>query len=83
MFLKVMKAIGSANCIDNTIEKKVDKNENIELESDDDIDFYPISNVRSNISNNDDIENLTSSLNDLSVQWCNVENAKASASNST
>ena len=78
-----MKAIGSANCIDNTIEKKVDKNENIELESDDDIDFYPISNVRSNISNNDDIENLTSSLNDLSVQWCNVENAKASASNST
>ena len=78
-----MKAIGSENCIVNTIEKKVDKNENIELESDDDIDFYPISNVRSNISNNDDIENLTSSLNDLSVQWCNVENAKASASNST
>ena len=77
-----MKTIGSENCIDNTIEKKVDKNENIELESDD-IDFYPISNVRSNISNNDDIENLTSSLNDLSVQWCNVENAKASASNST
>ena len=77
-----MKTIGSENCIDNTIEKKVDKNENIELESDD-IDFYPISNVRSNISNNDDIKNLTSSLNDLSVQWCNVENAKASASNST
>ena len=77
-----MKAIGSENCIDNTIEKKVDKNENIELESDD-IDFCPISNVRSNISNNDDIENLTSNLNDLSVQWCNVENAKASASNST
>ena len=63
------------NYIDNTIEKKVDKNENIELESDDDIDFYPINNVPSNISNNDDIEDLTSSLNDLSIQSCNVEHA--------
>ena len=71
----------SQNYIDNTIEKKVGKNENIALESDDDNDFYPISNVPSNISSNDDIEDLTSSLNDLSIQSCNNENATVSASN--
>ena len=71
----------SENYIDNTIEKKVGKNENIELESDNDTDFYPISNMPSNISSNDDIEDLASSLNDLSIQPCNVENTKVSASN--
>ena len=30
----------------------------------------------SNISDNYDIEDLTSSLNDLSIQSCNVKNAK-------
>ena len=71
----------SENYIDNTIEKKVGKNENIELESDNDTDFYPISNMPSNISSNDDIEDLAGSLNDLSIQPCNVENTKVSASN--
>ena len=60
---------------------KVDKNENIELESEDDLDFYTINKVSSNISNNDDIEDLTSSLNDLSIQSCDVKNAHVSASN--
>ena len=71
----------SENYIDNTVEKKVGKNENIELEIDDDNDFYPISNLPSNISSNDDVEDLTSSLNDLSIQSCNDENSKVSASN--
>ena len=71
----------SENYNDTTIEKKVSKNENIELKSDDDDDFYPISNMPSNISSNDDIEDLTSSLNDLSIQSCNNENATVSASN--
>ena len=79
VLVNVMKAIVLK--IDNTIEKKVDKNENIALESDDDNDFYPISNVPSNSSSNDDIEDLTSSLNDLSIQSCNNENATVSASN--
>ena len=35
----------------------------------------------SNISTNDDTEDLTSTLNDLSIQSCNVENAKVSACN--
>ena len=43
--------------------------------------FYPISNVPYNISSNDDIEDLTKSLNDLSIQSCNNENAEVSASN--
>ena len=43
--------------------------------------FYPISKVPSNISSNDDIEDLTSSLNDLSIQSCDFENAEISASN--
>ena len=47
----------------------------------DDTDFYPISNLPSNISNNDDIEDLTSSLSDLSIQSCNIKNAEVSASN--
>ena len=64
----------SQNHIDNTIEKKVDKNETIKFESDDDNNFYPISNMPSNISSNNDIEHLTSSLNDLSIQSCNNEN---------
>ena len=63
----------SENYIDNTVEKKVGKNENIELEIDDDNDFYPISNLPSNISSNDDVEDLTSSLIDLSIQSCNDE----------
>ena len=71
----------SENYIDNTIKKKAGKNENIELEIDDYNDFYPISSVPSNISSNDDIEDLTSSLNDLSIQSCNDENAKVPASN--
>ena len=71
----------SENYINNTIEKRVGKNENIELESDNDNDFYPISNVPSNISSNDDMEDLTSSLTDLSIQSGNYENAKVSASN--
>ena len=58
------------------IHGKVDKNENIELESDDDIRFYPVNNVPFNISDYDDIEDLTSSLHDLSIQ-----NAELSASN--
>ena len=58
------------------IHGRVDKNENIELESDDDIRFYPVNNVPFNISDYDDIENLTSSLHDLSIQ-----NAELSASN--
>ena len=43
--------------------------------------MYLISNKPSNISNNDDIEDLTSSLNDFSIQACNVENAEVSAFN--
>ena len=43
--------------------------------------FYPISNVPYNISSNDDIEDLTKILNDLSIQSCNNENAEVSASN--
>ena len=43
--------------------------------------FYPISNVPYNISSNDDIEDLTKSLNDLSIQSCNNQNAEVSASN--
>ena len=43
--------------------------------------FYPISNVPYNISSNDDIEDLTKSLDDLSIQSCNNENAEVSASN--
>ena len=35
----------------------------------------------SNISSNDDIEDLTSSLNNLSIQSCNDQKAKVSASN--
>ena len=70
----------SENYNDTTIEKKVSKNENIELKSDDD-DFYPISNMPSNISSNDDIEDLTSTLNDLSIQSCNVEDPEVSVSN--
>ena len=35
----------------------------------------------SNISNNDDIEDLTSSLNDLSIQSCNGKNVESSACN--
>ena len=34
------------------MEKKVGKNENIELHSDDDTDFYPISKMPSNIIKN-------------------------------
>ena len=43
----------------------------------DDTDFYPISNLPSNISN-DDIEDLTSSLSDLSIQSCNIKNVEVS-----
>ena len=71
----------SENYNDTTIEKKVGKNKNIVLKSDDDNDFYPISNMPSNISSNDLIEDLTSSLNDLSIQSCNVENPEVSVSN--
>ena len=71
----------SENYIDITTEKKVDKNENIELESDGDTDLYPINKMPYNISNNDDIEDLTSSLNYLSIQSCNFNNAEVSASN--
>ena len=35
----------------------------------------------SNISSNDDTEDLTNNLNDLSTQSCNNENAKVSPSN--
>ena len=55
------------------IHGKVDKNENIELESDDDIRFYPVNNVPFNISDYDDIEDLTSSLHDLSIQNANYQ----------
>ena len=78
VLVKVMRAIVLKTTLITPLKRNLAKNEDIELESDDDTDFYPISNVPSNISN-DDIEDLTSSLNDWSIQSCNVENAKVSA----